>query len=116
METAEAKYAGVWGVGDDKDQKVDQGNSGSSKILFLHQCGADEGSKVLRSHAELPFRKSEKVIGEIAYGNRVRIQSQFLISLMTFSLSLESMFRGNQGIMGFVGKYGNIRVFRIPLQ
>ena len=25
LETAEAKYDGVWGVGDDKDQKVDQG-------------------------------------------------------------------------------------------
>ncbi len=34
LETAEAKYDGVWGVGDDKNQKVDQGNSGPSKNPF----------------------------------------------------------------------------------
>ena len=32
LETAGAKYGVVWGVGGDKDQKVDQGNSGSGKI------------------------------------------------------------------------------------
>ncbi len=36
LETAEAKYGIVWGVGDDKDENVDQRNSGSGKILVFY--------------------------------------------------------------------------------
>jgi len=35
LETAEAKYDGVWGVGDDKDQKVDQRKCSISGQLSL---------------------------------------------------------------------------------
>ncbi len=103
METAEAKYAGVLGVGDDKDQKVDQGNSGSSKILFLHQYGAGVGAKVVRSHAEFDFRKSEKAIGEIAYENRVGNSIAFPDSSDDISTSLRSMPRGDKGTQDLGG-------------
>ncbi len=101
--TAGAKYDLAWGIGDDKDQKVVQGNSGSCKNLVLHQCGEDKGSKVLRSHAGLDSRKSEKVIGEIAFGNRVKNSiavSDFSDDLFSF---LGIIFRGEQEIQDFGG-------------
>ena len=63
---------------------------------------AEDGDEILGSHAKNCDRDSTRFPKGIP--------------LMTFSLSLGSMFRGNQEVLGFVGKYGNIRVFRIPLQ
>ena len=50
---------------------------------------AEDGDEILGSHAKNCDRDSTR----FSKG----------ISLMTFSLSLGSMFRGNQGILGFVG-------------
>ena len=81
--------------------------------MFLHQYGAGVGAKVVRSHAELDFRKSENAIGEIAYENRVENSiaiPDFSDDILTF---LEIMCRGNQEMQDLGGKSGNIRVFAI---
>ena len=83
------------------------------KILCSDQCGAGEGSKVVRSHAEFDFRKGEKAIGEIAYENRVGNSIAFPDSSDDISTSLRIMPRGDKETQDLGGKSGNIRVFAI---
>ena len=61
--------------------------------------------------SELDSRKSEKVIGGIAFENRVKKAIAFSDSSDDLFTSLEIMFRREQEIQDSGGKFRNIRVF-----